>query len=111
MHFWVWQGQQEVVAASAAEVLRREQLAIKQSKQLVPLVAPVSKSKLFGARPASAGTAASAPHAGGGRSLLQQNGTGGPTVRKSGSLEGLWRTNGQPLGHVRCPLLMTNQRQ
>lgn len=87
------QGSRESAAASAAEVLRREQAALRQSKQLVPIIlqSPGSSKAKLKAGPAANG----GPTTGGSaKSLVHLN---GGTLSKKSSLEALGRAGSQPL--------------
>jgi hypothetical protein len=88
-------------AASAAEALRREQLAVKQSKQLVPMIAlspGAGKAKLKPGPPGSAaGGSTTNAVAGGGqvsKTIVHLNGS---TVTRKASLDALARLGSQTL--------------
>ncbi|CAL5219795.1 g1700 [Coccomyxa viridis] len=79
----------ETAASAAADQLRRDQLALKQSKQLIPILAPASKGKPYKS-PAAAHSTATA-HANGIKTSALLN---GGLPRKS-SLESLGRMSSQ----------------
>ncbi len=87
------QASRETAASAAADQLRRDQLALKQSKQLIPILAPASKGKPYKS-PAAAHSTATA-HANGTKTSALLN---GGLPRKS-SLESLGRMSSQV--HVR----------
>ncbi|CAL8467731.1 g7269 [Coccomyxa elongata] len=87
----VQQGARESAAASAAEVLRREQAAVRQSKQLVPIIAQSLGSSKVKPKAGLNGVPAQ-PSA---KSLVHLNGGGG--LSKKSSLEALGRAGSQPL--------------
>ncbi len=94
-HVMCWsrceQGARESAAASAAEVLRREQAAVRQSKQLVPIIAQSPGSSKVKPKAGMNGAPAQ-PSA---KSLVHLNGGGG--LSKKSSLEALGRAGSQPL--------------
>jgi hypothetical protein len=82
------QANRDVAASVAADQLRREQLALKQSKQLIPILAPASKGKPYKS-PAAAHSTTSLANGVKGSALLN-----GGMPRKS-SLESLGRMSSQ----------------
>ena len=94
------QANRDAAASTAADQLRREQLALKQSKQLIPILAPVSKGKPYKSPAAAHSTTALA------------NGTKGSALLNGGlpqksSLESLGRMSSQVSSSsaVHLPLL------
>ena len=85
------QGPRENAAASAAEVLRREQAVVRQYKQLVPIIAQSSGSTK--AKPKAGMNGAPAQQSA--KSQVHLNGGGG--LSKRSSLEALGRAGSQPL--------------
>ena len=83
------QASRDTAASAVADQLRRDQLALKQSKQLIPILAPASKGKPYKS-PAAAHSTATA-HANGNKTSALLN---GGLPRKS-SLESLGRMNNQ----------------
>ena len=85
----VVQASRDTAASAAADQVRRDQLALKQSKQLIPILAPASKGKPYKS-PAAAHSTATA-HANGTKTSALLN---GGLPRKS-SLESLGRMSNQ----------------
>ena len=92
-HYTV-QASRDTAASAAADQMRRDQLALKQSKQLIPILAPASKGKPYKS-PAAAHSTATA-HANGTKTSALLN---GGLPRKS-SLESLGRMSSQVMTHV-----------
>ncbi|BDA42614.1 hypothetical protein COCOBI_03-5070 [Coccomyxa sp. Obi] len=86
----VQQGARESAAASAADVLRREQAAVRQSKQLVPIIAQSPGSSK--AKPKAGMNGVPAQQSA--KSMVHLNGGG---LSKKSSLEALGRAGSQPL--------------
>ena len=82
------QAAKDTAASGVAEQLRREQLALKQSKQLIPILAPASKGKPYKSPAAAHSTSTLAN---GNKTSVLVNGV---LPRKS-SLESLGRMSSQ----------------
>lgn len=91
------QATRDAAASAAADQLRREQLALKQSKQLIPILAPANKGKPYKS-PAAAHSTTALANGTKGSALLN-----GGLPRKS-SLESLGRMSSQvsssPAAHL-----------
>ena len=83
------QASRETAASAAADQLRRDQLALKQSKQLIPILAPAGKGKPYKSPAAAQGTATALANGTKTSALLN-----GGLPRKS-SLESLGRMSSQ----------------
>ena len=101
--FHAVQASRDTAASAAAEQLRRDQLALKQSKQLIPILAPASKGKPYKS-PAAAHSTSTA-HANGTKTSALLN---GGLPRKS-SLESLGRMSNQVISDVLCLCCLCSQ--
>lgn len=95
------QGPRDNAAASAAEVLRREQAAVRQSKQLVPIIAQLpgaGKAKSLKVAGSGGGGGGGGPNGASpppGKAMVHLN--GGSHLPKKSSLEALGRSGSPPL--------------